>query len=428
MEAVERKLGFDRIREMISDKCATDYAVGRVREEQFSSDADIIRHRLALTDEMRLLLMFEDGFPTSGFIDCLPFLEALAGEGSVIDLHSLGKLRTLLDTLRRLTDFFDGSKSRVYPRLARLASPHQSFPEVRRRLEQILDKTGAVKDTASDALYSLRVQLHEKEGSISKRASALIRRAAQEGLVEADATPVIDSQRVTSVLLNASRNTVYLMQAISDFTLTLSKSGEAYDVPYSESFGSSTSMNDFTIIDGNGDGTTWAYNNMSGNVSYNWSTTNAADEWLITPAIRLEAGKSYKFTVKARSFTASMPERMEVMMGTDATAEAMTTTVIAATEVATGDLTPFQGTVRVTAEGNYRFGIHAISDADNMMLTIDDIAVEEDTTAPQLGDINGDGRVDVSDVNAAINKILKVTDTDLAARIERNVTNWLKDN
>lgn len=222
------------------------------------------------------------------------------------------------------------------------------------------------------------------------------------------------------LLLNASRNTVYLMQAISDFTLTLSKSGEAYDVPYSESFGSSTSMNDFTIIDGNGDGTTWAYNNMSGNVSYNWSTTNAADEWLITPAIRLEAGKSYKFTVKARSFTASMPERMEVMMGTDATAEAMTTTVIAATEVATGDLTPFQGTVRVTAEGNYRFGIHAISDADNMMLTIDDIAVEEDTTAPQRGDINGDGRVDVSDVNAAINIILKVTDTDLAADLNND--------
>ena len=216
------------------------------------------------------------------------------------------------------------------------------------------------------------------------------------------------------LLLNSSKSTVYLMQAISDFTLTKSKSGEAYDVPYSESFGSSTSMNDFTIIDGNGDGTTWVYNRMSGNVSYNWSVTNAADEWLITPAIRLEAGKYYKFTVKARSFTASMPERMEVKMGAEPTVEGMTTAVIAPTVVATGDLTPFEGRVRANTEGNFYFGIHAISDADNMMLTIDDITVDIDTSVV-IGDIDGDGKVDVSDVNAVINMILKVTETDLAA-------------
>ena len=178
------------------------------------------------------------------------------------------------------------------------------------------------------------------------------------------------------ILLNASKSTVYLMQAISDFTLTKSKSGEAYEVPYLETFGSSTSMNDYTIIDANNDGTTWAYNNMGGNVAYNWSITNAADEWLITPAIHMEGGKAYTFTVKARSFTASMPERMEVKMGTEPTVEAMQKVVIAPTEVATGDLVEFSGDVWVPTEGNYRFGVHAISDADNMMLTIDDIAVD----------------------------------------------------
>ena len=179
------------------------------------------------------------------------------------------------------------------------------------------------------------------------------------------------------ILLNASKSTVYLLQAISDFTLTRSKSGEAYEVPYLETFGSSTSMADYTIIDGNNDGTTWGYNSMSGYVNYNWSMTNAADEWLITPAIHMPAGKAYTFTVKARSFTASMPERIEVKMGTEATAEAMQTVVIAPTEVATGDFIELKGDVWISTEGNYRFGVHAISDADNMMLAVDDIAVDE---------------------------------------------------
>ena len=179
------------------------------------------------------------------------------------------------------------------------------------------------------------------------------------------------------ILLNASKSTVYLLQAISDFTLTRATNGEAYEVPYLETFGSSASMNDYTIVDANNDGTTWGYNNMSGNVTYNWSMTNAADEWLFTPAIHLLPGKCYTFSIKARSFTATMPERFEVMMGTEPTVDGMATTVIEPTEVATGDMTEFSGNVWISTEGNYRFGVHAISDADNMMLSVDDIAVDE---------------------------------------------------
>ena len=40
---LESKLGFDRIRAMIADRCSTDYASGKVMEEAFSTSADIIR-------------------------------------------------------------------------------------------------------------------------------------------------------------------------------------------------------------------------------------------------------------------------------------------------------------------------------------------------------------------------------------------------
>ena len=204
------------------------------------------------------------------------------------------------------------------------------------------------------------------------------------------------------LVLSASKNTVYLTQAISDITITKSKTGSAYEVPYTENFGSSASINDYTIIDGNNDGTTWRYNGMSGNVGYDWSMTNAADEWLITPAIVLEAGKTYIFTLKARSFTASMPERLEVKMGTAATAEAMTVNVIAPTEVATGDLTEFSGSVKATADGNFYFGVHAISDADNMMLVVDDISIVWDEDTPIDPDVTGINAVNAENTDSTI--------------------------
>ena len=62
-QRLEGKLGFDKIRKLIADRCLTDYAAARVAEEHFSTDAGIIRQRLTLTVEMRLILMFEENFP-----------------------------------------------------------------------------------------------------------------------------------------------------------------------------------------------------------------------------------------------------------------------------------------------------------------------------------------------------------------------------
>ena len=188
---LESKLGFDKIRKVISDRCLTDYAAGRVAEEAFSTDPDIIRRRLALTDEMRLILMFEDSFPTTGYIDAIPFLSSLEREGSCIDVLSLGKLKTVTDTLRRILHFFASIKSGIYPQLERLVAPVRSFPEVQRRIETILDKYGDIKDSASDRLFEIRRDLRSKEAAISKRAGAILRKAQEDGVVDADADVTI---------------------------------------------------------------------------------------------------------------------------------------------------------------------------------------------------------------------------------------------
>ena len=184
---LEQKLGFERVRQIISDRCSTAYATERTATETFSTDPAEIRRRLLLTDEMRLIMMFEDSFPSGGFIDCIDFLKPLERSSSAIDIISLRKLRTMLDTLRKVTNFFSGVKDGVYPHLKRMAAPIMGFPEVQRRIDSILDRYGEVKDTASDELYSIRKSLREKEGAISRRMSAILKRAQEEGIVDNDA-------------------------------------------------------------------------------------------------------------------------------------------------------------------------------------------------------------------------------------------------
>lgn len=184
---LEEKLGFDRVRKAISDRCSTEYAATIVDNEEFSTNPSEIKKRLQLTDEMRLIVMFEESFPASGYIDCTVFLKMLELSGSNIDLISLGKLRTMLDTLRKITAFFSGIKDGIYPNLKKKMSSVTIFPEVSRRIDTILDKFGNVKDTASDLLYEIRKELKEKEGAVSKRMAVILKKAQQEGIVDSDA-------------------------------------------------------------------------------------------------------------------------------------------------------------------------------------------------------------------------------------------------
>ena len=184
---LEQKIGFDRVRQIISDRCSTSYAAERTADERFCTNPAEIRRRLLLTDEMRLIMMFEDGFPSGGFIDCIDFLKPLERSSSSIDLLSLRKLRTMLDTLRKVTAFFNSVKDEVYPNLKKMSAGILSFPEVHRRIDNIIDRYGEVKDTASDELYDIRKSLREKEGAISRRMSAILKKAQEEGIVDADA-------------------------------------------------------------------------------------------------------------------------------------------------------------------------------------------------------------------------------------------------
>lgn len=184
---LEQKLGFDRIRRIISDKCSTAYAAERAETEAFTNKSTQIRKRLLLVDEMRLIMMFEDGFPSGGFIDCIDFLKPLENTSSSIDLISLRKLKTMLETLRKVTAFFEEVKDGVYPNLKRMSAPIMTFPEAQRRIDSIIDRYGDIKDTASDALYEIRKALREKEGAISRKMNAILKKAQEAGIVDTDA-------------------------------------------------------------------------------------------------------------------------------------------------------------------------------------------------------------------------------------------------
>ena len=193
---LEQKIGFDKVREKIAAKCATQYAARKVTAEQISHDGGEIMFRLRLTDEMRLICLFEDSFPAGGYLDTKPFLAPLQAENTSIDLPSLRALRTSLDTLRRILAFFRECKDDLYPTLRQISATVGYEPEIARRIDAILDRTGEVRDTASPALGEIRRSLRSKEGQVSRRIGSILSQAKGEGLVDTETEVVVRDGRV----------------------------------------------------------------------------------------------------------------------------------------------------------------------------------------------------------------------------------------
>jgi hypothetical protein len=155
------------------------------------------------------------------------------------------------------------------------------------------------------------------------------------------------------------------------------------NVPYTADLTQPQTIDIFTVIDANEDGCTWNWDNTY-KTNYDYSADNAADDYLVTLPIWLDAHKNYNVVVNARN--AGIDERFEVLLGTEPTAEALTTTVILPTDVTTyeDEGEEYEGMFSVNEAGKYYLAIHAISDADAYRLMVNYISIDfgAEPTAP----------------------------------------------
>lgn len=143
--------------------------------------------------------------------------------------------------------------------------------------------------------------------------------------------------------------------------------------PYSNELSTTEDLDEFTIIDANNDGKTWMISGGAARVAYN--SSKAMDDWLISPALKLEAGKMYKFTCETKAQSTSFVEKVEVRYGRTASAEGMTNELVPVTEVATTTFEEIGGYILPEETGTYYVGIHGVSDADKYYLYVKNFSV-----------------------------------------------------
>ena len=100
-------------------------------------------------------------------------------------------------------------------------------------------------------------------------------------------------------------------------------------LPWTQEFTSEQALDHFTVIDANVDDQAFKFSNTA--FAASCVRTQDADDWLLSPAIALKAGKTYQLSYTVSGESANATETYEVKLGTSKTVDALTKTIAAKT-------------------------------------------------------------------------------------------------
>lgn len=206
----EEKIGFDKIRRLLSDRCLSTLGSERVADMKFQTSFDTIEQLLRETEEFTHLLQNEEDFPADNFFDIRPSLQRIRIEGTFLDETELFNLRRSLETIRNIVGFFlpEENEESLYPHLTSRASDVVVFPQLLKRADQIIDKFGHVKDNASAQLAQIRREMSQTLSSISRSLNAILRNAQSEGIVDKEVTPTLREGRLVIPVVPAYKRRI----------------------------------------------------------------------------------------------------------------------------------------------------------------------------------------------------------------------------
>jgi len=191
----ENKIGFDKIRDLLKERCLSPMGIQIADDIIFEDDLETISEELSVTNEFQLILKFEENFPSDnyfGFSDCLNKIRI---EGTFPAVREVYDLKRSLETVRSILNFFKARDVLRYPFLKKMCKPVKIYPYVLDSINRIIDDHGVIKDNASPRLKEIRTEIISKNSQVSKRLNAILKQAQADGIVDSDTSASVRNGR-----------------------------------------------------------------------------------------------------------------------------------------------------------------------------------------------------------------------------------------
>ncbi|UYW02041.1 DNA mismatch repair protein MutS [Flavobacterium agricola] len=192
-------LEFNTILETISGLCTTEMGKEKAFDIVPYKDKEELLDALAQTSEYQSSYTNNNAIPSHYFESIAHELKYLAIEDSYIEISGLRKIATLSENTNILLHFFKKFED-YYPKLHKKASAIEITKFITKTIDDVSDKYGEIKDTASPNLKDIRTQINFVRGKINQSFGMVLTQYSGAGYLDDIRETVVENRRVLAVL------------------------------------------------------------------------------------------------------------------------------------------------------------------------------------------------------------------------------------
>lgn len=219
---IEQKLGFDKIREHITEQCVSSLGRAFVEKIRFSDDFKIIDRLHRQSAEFKLILQTESDFPQQNYIDVSEALSRAAIEGAFVSEEQFFEIKLSLRTIQQIIHFFKVKEDHIYPELKTLVtnslpvladgkSSADGWAAVISQIDKIIDERGKVRDNASPELMDIRRRLISEQSDLRKTLERILRTARNSGWIGDEMSLTVRDGRMVIPILSEHKRKVKVL-------------------------------------------------------------------------------------------------------------------------------------------------------------------------------------------------------------------------
>jgi len=193
----EKKIGYDRIREILHNNCLSPLGQKLLEDSGFIKDKAYLELEVSKVAEFQDLISEGENFPVDHYYDLSACLNKIRIEGSHPETFEIFNLRRSLLTIKSIYNFIKkkNSDKQIYPALETVTESIRIFPYVLDSVDRILSKEGIIKDNASPELASIRSEMKKLSVSVSRKLNSVLKQSQNDGYVEQGVTVAIRNGR-----------------------------------------------------------------------------------------------------------------------------------------------------------------------------------------------------------------------------------------
>ena len=215
-QSTPTQLEFNKVKILIHNYCNTEFAKGKVEELRIHTHKKYIETQLNQTNEFKLITQQNQYFPLDFILNISRQIKLLGISGATLSGEQFLQIKSLSENINNIYRWFDNERKLAYSFLAELIAHSYYEKNIAIFIDEIIDESGNVKDTASDDLQKIRMSLYKKRNELRRMFDKVLAKLAKAGY-SADIDESFSSgRRVVAVFSEHKRKVKGILHGESD--------------------------------------------------------------------------------------------------------------------------------------------------------------------------------------------------------------------